>query len=319
MKTKSVVGLCCGVALLWSTHPAGAVITLDFDFTYDTSGFFTANPEATGLLTAAATELASRLSDSLNEIPTPTDGSSWNARFNHPATGVLESILNLVVPADTMIVYVGGRDLSGSTAGVAHTAFSFSGTAAFLDVVVKRGQAGATLDAATSTDYGPWGGSIAFDDTDVDWYFDDDPVTVDVPGGKTDFYSVALHELGHLLGVGLANSWDHWIVAGKFTGPVSVAEFGGDVTLEPGPDPGHWEDGTASFIPGTATGQETAMDPVLATGERKFFTGLDFAALDDIGWEVVPVPEPHEYALAAGLALLGFAGYRRRVRRSAEI
>lgn len=315
MKTKVLGGLCCGIVLLGSLPSARAAITITFDYTYDTSGFFTTYPEAVGLLTAAATELTSRLADSLNAIPTPTDGSEWHAQFGHPATGAWESILNLVVPLDTMIVYVGARDLPGSTLGLASTGYAYAASPAFIDTIVKRGQAGATESAATSTDYGPWGGSIAFD-TLVDWYFDDDPSTVDVPGAKTDFYSVVLHELGHLLGVGIAKSWEHWVAAGEFTGPSSVALHGGNVPLAP--DAAHWVEGTFSFIPGTATAQETVMDPSLTNGERKFFTDLDFAGLQDIGWEVVPVPEPHECALVVGLALLGFAGKRRHQRRALE-
>jgi hypothetical protein len=58
------------------------------------------------------------------------------------------------------------------------------------------------------------------------------------------------------------------------------------------------------------------MDPDLTIGTRKFFTDLDIGVLDDIGWDVVPVPEPQAYALVAGLGLLAFALYRRRAVRS---
>ena len=35
-------------------------------------------------------------------------------------------------------------------------------------------------------------------------------------------------------------------------------------------------------------GVETGMDPSLDVGTRKLFTPLDFAAFDDIGWELLP-------------------------------
>lgn len=304
--------LACGLAILSSLNlqRAQAAITINFDTTYDTTGFFTTNAEAMGVLNAAANELLTRLGDSLTEIPSPTGPNTWEARFTHPGTGALQTIMNLLVPTDTIIIYVGGRDLSGSTLGLASTQFSASGTQTWQDTVVKRGQAGATTSPATSTDFGPWGGSISFDNTDYTWYFDDDPSTVDVPSGQVDFYSVALHEIGHLLGIGLAASWDHWINgSNEFTGPASMAEFGMNIALDAGA--GHWADGTMSTLPGTMTVQEAAMDPSLSGNSRKFFTHLDWAALQDIGWEVTAVPEPAHVALAAGVGLVGFALARR--------
>jgi hypothetical protein len=63
--------------------------------------------------------------------------------------------------------------------------------------------------------------------------------------------------------------------------------------------------------------QEAAMDPDIANGQRKHFTDLDFAAMDDIGWQVAVVPEADTWAmLLAGLGLVGVAT-RRRMRRIA--
>jgi hypothetical protein len=41
---------------------------------------------------------------------------------------------------------------------------------------------------------------------------------------------------------------------------------------------------------GTSAPQETAMDPTLTQGTRKFFTALDAAAMQDIGWTVIALP-----------------------------
>ena len=57
--------------------------------------------------------------------------------------------------------------------------------------------------------------------------------------------------------------------------------FGGPVPLS---GTSHWAEGTRSG------GVEAAMDPTLTVGKRKNFTPLDFAGLDDIGWDVLPPP-----------------------------
>jgi len=43
--------------------------------------------------------------------------------------------------------------------------------------------------------------------------------------------------------------------------------------------------------------QETAMDPSNVNGARQDFTELDFAALNDIGWQIKPVPLPPAFFL----------------------
>lgn len=200
--------------------------------------------------------------------------------------------------------------IAGSTLGIGGPGgFSAGGTAAFLNTVRARGQSGALL-ANDPTDFGPWGGSITFD-TDAAWYFDPDPLTLEVFPGQNDFYSVAVHELAHLLGIGTAPSWDTFVSGSVFTGTASRAENGGfNVPLSG--DTGHWADGTTDRVatPMTLALQETAMDPSLLQGTRKYFTELDYAGLDDLGWQVA-VPEPGVAGLlaAGGVMLLG---WRRR-------
>ena len=74
-------------------------------------------------------------------------------------------------------------------------------------------------------------------------------------------------------------------------------------------DEGHWEEGTTSTIFGTSTQSETAFDPTLALGDFKPYTDLDVAALQDIGWDIVP--EPSQGILLLWAAALGLCGRRR--------
>ena len=74
-------------------------------------------------------------------------------------------------------------------------------------------------------------------------------------------------------------------------------------------DHGHWAEGL------TYQGQEVAMDPSILIGTRKEFTALDFGGLDDLGWQVTPIPEPTTVLGVSALGLIGAWGVRRRSTR----
>ena len=80
------------------------------------------------------------------------------------------------------------------------------------------------------TDVSPWGGAITFH-TGSPWTYDNGGT----PGDN--FYAVAQHELGHLLGIGEdptpgnTTVWESLISDGKFTGAKSIDEFGGPVPV----------------------------------------------------------------------------------------
>lgn len=95
----------------------------------------------------------------------------------------------------------------------------------------------------------------------------------------------------------------------RFNGHQSTSFNRGAIPLHA--DGGHWVNGIASTLPGMALFREAAMDPSIGNGVRKPLTVLDWAALDDVGWEVASsklakVPEPAEMAVAANFALMGF-------------
>jgi hypothetical protein len=99
---------------------------------------------------------------------------------------------------------------------------------------------------------------------------------------QADFLSVAEHEIGHVLGIGTSNAWfDDVSSTGQFTGATVRAENGGSpVSLDPNSGFAHWRSGTRSG------GLPATMDPSLRAGTRALFTTLDYAALNDIGWQV---------------------------------
>ena len=205
------------------------------------------------------------------------------------------------MPADTLIVFVGGYDLGGPIGRGGPGGISGGGgSPAWVNAVLGRGESGAL--ASPETDFAPWGGTITFNNT-VDWHFQ----TNGRPAGSNsfDFISTALHEFGHLLGIGTADSWDAQIVSSQFNGVRSAASFGGPVPVAS--DNNHWlDDGNCPFDPngvnnvasrtygsfGTGHGSEqiAILDPssclILSNTNLRVFTDLDLAALSDIGWEL---------------------------------
>jgi hypothetical protein len=302
MAIRRYAGVC---ALLGMVLPAPAsAISLQFDYSLDSSGFFTAPRRA--VLEAAGSYFSTLLTDTLSAI-TSGGVNQFTGRIVDPGTLAEISLPGLSVPADTLIVYAGGNATLGSTLGFGgFGGFQVSGTQAFLDNARSRGETGPT-SGPLATEFAPWGGMLVFNSS-LNWYADPDVTTTEAFSGH-DLYSVALHELGHVLGLGVAASWFRLVSGGVFTGSAAMAAHGGPVPLTA--DGNHWAEGVSSG------GQEAAMDPTLLVGSRKTFTALDVAALDDIGWDVqppstpmsapvqVPLPPPAIALLAAFLAVAG--------------
>lgn len=278
-----------------------ANVDIAFDYRYDSSGFFTgANSSRQNLLESAASVFESRFQDNLTAI-TSSGSNQFTANFFEPDNGKDISIPDFNVGAGRITVFVGAHDLGNALGVGGPGGSSASGTASFVDNALSRGQAGAL--SPVQTDFGPWGGSLSFN-SNTNWYFDPDPRTDESFSGKYDFYSVAVHELAHMLGFGTAPSFENQVSGGVFTGPTVHDLLG----FNPPVTDGHWARGV------TYLGQEPAMGPDLGAGERQRFTGLDYAAMKDIGWQVSPIPEAEAWAMM--LAGLGLLGWHLRSRRS---
>ena len=279
--------------------PTAGPLSIRFDYSMDALGFF-ASQERRNSLQFAANSIISKFSDQLTAIQ-PTGLDQWTAKFLNPATGAQDTRNNLVIPANEILIFAGARGLNSGELGRGEKGgFSASSTSqAFVDAVRARGQTGAL--SSTATDFGPWGGTVAFSST-ANWHFG---LTTDgLDSNEFDFVSVASHELLHSLGFGLANSWNAK-VSGGFTGVNSVAISGkSPVPLN---DVSHWAVGTIS------NGQPAAMSPESLNGQRRLLTRLDFAGMQDIGWQLIPqqvqVNASHTYgdngSFAAKLQLNG--------------
>ncbi len=303
-----------GLALLCLLAQRAAAINVLIDYTYDTTNFFgagnpsgaTAGTQAKAALEAAASFYSTILTDSFSPIQTPPTFHSsqfngqnvwqWTASFSHPSTGSTVVRTNDSIAADQYKIYAGARSLSGSTAGIGGPGgFGWSSiptgmfspaennqissiTATFQNQVEKRGQ---------GSGFARWGGAITFDrDGSTSWYYNH----LGSPSGSlTDFYSVAIHELGHALGFGASTQWSALVTGTNFYGVNAENQYNGNaIPLAPGLS--HWAEGTMSVIYGSSVPQEAAMDPTILNGTRKVLTALDAGALQDIGWSLGPAP-----------------------------
>lgn len=94
-------------------------LEIQIDYTYDTD-------EKRAAMEAVADFFGEMIQDTMLEID-PHDfdtqffDATWTPRITQPTTGVSNFALttDMVIPEDTIIVYVGSRDLSGSIVGQA--------------------------------------------------------------------------------------------------------------------------------------------------------------------------------------------------------
>ena len=246
--------------------------------------------------------------------------------------------------ADTIKIFVGARNLEGSTLGqggpggagvsLGVNGFESEWVAAMAaaetasNSVFQRGSQvpiiGNLSDSFTvgsttanySLNYGPVVGNLWFDDdtdnadgtddaTRLGNYWHFDHTTA-VAVGKIDFYSVALHEILHAMGFGLGNEWTSNVSGTSWLGADSIAANGIGVGLVD-VNGAH----LATSISSTALEGGAAQDVVsISTGVRKTLTALDLAILTDLNYSAVP--EPAHAAVLFGALALGLVGSRRR-------
>lgn len=250
------------------------------------------------------------------------------------------------IGADEVVIYVGARSMGVFTfaeaspgtptlsiaGGGAESGWqsAVSGTEATMNQIFGRGgydiqriNGSATLGstpASYNLNFGPTIGSLWFNDSPGDvssgreswevnnefWHFDH---TTEVGTGKIDVYSVALHEILHVLGYGTSASWDD-LVSGTDWAGSEVASILGTGIDALNVDGFHIASGLES--PGYEDGvlRQTVLNKSPQPGERDQITLLDIAFLEDVGYQIATIPEPSA-ALLLGLTLIPLSKRRR--------
>jgi hypothetical protein len=327
MQRHRAIGVLIAALILMVGVPAASAINIVVDYTYDTNNFFDTQTKRDAM--EAVADRFSRIIISPLAAVTPSGtgtgtSAGWRVGFTHPGTGASYQLSTASsagtdpigggadvygfggLNADEWILYAGGRSLSSAGQGGTGTGLNYTSTFNDIHGPLHRGIADNT-PSSTSSDLPRWGGSIAFDsDGDRNWHFD---LATAAPSGFVDFYSIALHEVGHALG--LSTSWNQWPEdgAGNYTGASAIAAYNADngtsltsLNLTSATNM-HWADGTydstifAAGQPnyvgtvGSAAKQDLLMEPIAnfiyPTLRRFELTNVDVAALEDIGWSVV--------------------------------
>ena len=348
MRFPCLLSLACGLATL----PVASAITIQISYDYDTNNFFNASTTdgaaARATLEKAAERFSEIITTSLDEVPAGSSSggtTDWRVSFVHPGTGStveLSTAANAAsddivaagggvasvydssfsIAADTWILYAGGRSMAVAGEGGTGTGTNF--TSAFTDGSshLRRNWRSGGYD---SSDLPVWGGAITFDnDGTTDWHYE---YATSAPLGKTDFYSIALHEIGHALG--LSSSWGEFsdLIDGsnEFTGMMTMMAYNADNgTAEKGlrvvsATNEHFEEGTydskpfddgSDPAPGTDPDalQDLLLEPNASFGlsKRRFeITNAEVGALKDIGWQVIPEPSSMLLLLLGVPCLLG--------------
>ncbi|HBO42922.1 MAG TPA: hypothetical protein DD670_03105 [Planctomycetaceae bacterium] len=340
-----LVAMFAVVALLMCGQCVWA-IQITIDYRYDINHFFDTNPDTTlnpqgvlgaqqarEALTAAAARYSAIITSPLAPVALVDDWTDARIEFVHPGTGASFEVsaagsaeTDIVVlqggaapadeyrngfslDADQWLLYAGARSLANVATG---------GTGAGTNWIDVFDDPNSHLNRGFNVGFGSlpvWGGEVSFDsDGSTQWHFDH---TTAAPYDKVDFYSIALHELGHTLG--LSTNWrdfKQYVVDSSFTGEHALGmlnrDNGTSVTTVPLESTTnlHWNDNWdggsyQSYIFGLADPnlvgtvgidalQDLLMEPiadfVFPTVRRIELTNVDVGGLEDVGWEIVSVP-----------------------------
>ncbi|WP_150109094.1 PFE-CTERM domain-containing protein [Stanieria cyanosphaera] len=271
-------------------------ININFDYTYDDNSFFSGtNYGRRNILDQAASYFENYINDSLPALQ-PSSGEIFGIAFTDPSdTTTNISLTNRTIAQNEILIFVGSDELNSNTLGLGTNGGHSIG-------YYPNGSLHLAYEAR-KTEASLWGGSISFDleynastsPNGTKWHFGSDQTGLD--NDEADFVSVAIHEIAHVMGFGTSSNWNSIVSGTNFTGSKSQQIHNGLVPL----NGGHWHDSV------TIDGLETAMDTTITSGTRKLMTRLDYAGMEDIGWDVDSevYTIPFEFSPSLGICAVG--------------
>jgi hypothetical protein len=263
---------------------------IKFDYRFDTEGFFTEEKKAA--LDKAAEIWSNSLQDDFTEVPPGIEFTIQN-----PQTGATETIV-LEETVDDLIIFVGAASepFNGVTTEIdnSQAQAQYHGNDAQGDIFQRRISSDFRASGAV-TDFEPWVGTISFTtNPGSEWDFslnNPDPE-------KLDFISVALQEIGRVLGVGTAPIFDVLAAEGGFAGVnATEANDGNPIPLADSLD----------YLAAEFTGESLLLDSEIVSGRRSL-SELDLAILADIGYQIQGLTKQGlipEISTAEGELILG--------------
>jgi len=248
-----------------------SLFNITFDYRFDTKGAFQ-DPARRASLEAAAAEWEWLIEEDFEDIPAGTEVLSRDPEDpSQPG-----QVFVMDEPIDDLVVFVGYASKDGPGGQLAES-FPSAAIGSVSDPVLSAKLA----ERNAGADFEPWTAWLSFDESE-DWYYDATPETGDdIPAAQIDFMSVAMHELGHILGFGTADAY-FALVDGQsqFTGSAAIGAYGGPVPLTSNAyhlDPSVMSDGGRPL-----------MDPSDASGQRSVITSLERALFSDLGHQIAP-------------------------------
>lgn len=236
---------------------------IKFDYRFDEADFFT--DERKVILEQAADIWSSYIQDEFKSTPA---GEVLRFTINN-----VEQEVILDEPIDDLIIFVASVNLEESDS------FTLGEGSYFADFVIGSERA-ARIEG---DNFEPWLGTIQFNSAAVDnFYFDATPESDDdIPFNQQDFLSLSLHEIGHVLGIGIAPIFIDQVENQTFTGTQSVA-LNNNQPIPLDSDNIHIEDHFS-----LDNDSDALLDKFFTFGERNLPTNLDLAILSDIGYDIV--------------------------------
>ena len=235
-------------------------MNIKFDYTYD-NGFFN-DPERREVLSYAGQLWSEIIGDDFDAIPA---GSTFEIR--HPSQNGKTIEITLAEDIDDLLIYVGARFISGPTLGLGGpSGYSLVGDKFALRISDDFRNQGATEN------FEPWAGVLTFDDN-VKW----NSSLKEPEPGENDLLTVALHEIGHVLGIGTASTFESLVQDQAFIGANAI-NLNGGVSVPLYEDEAHVEEGYSE--------NNVLMDPTTTVGDRVLISEIDKAILSDLGYSI---------------------------------